>query len=108
MEASNMAIKLNEQSFSKEVLESNIPVLVAFWAPWCGPCQSMGPLVEEIGTELYNKVKVCELNVDDNPSIAADYDVMSIPMFAYFKNGKLVDKVIGAVSKDTLLHLVEQ
>lgn len=102
-----MAIQVNEQSFSKEVLESTVPVLVDFWAPWCGPCQSMGPIVDDIANELEGSVKVCKVNVDDNPSLAANYDVMSIPLFAVFKDGKLSDQQIGAVSKESLLHLLK-
>ncbi len=89
-------------NFQKEVLESDMPVLLDFYADWCGPCKMMGPVVEELAKEYDSKIKVGKINVDDNPEIAQKYRVMSIPMFGFFKNGQLEDSVIGAVPKANL------
>ena len=101
-----MALAITEQNFKTEVLESSIPVLVDFWASWCGPCQMMGPVVDQLSNELEGKVKVCKVNVDENPNLAQKYDVMSIPNFILFKNGAVAGQQIGGVPKETLLNLV--
>lgn len=89
-------------SFEKEVLQSNIPVLVDFWAPWCGPCRMVAPVVEELAKDYQGKLKVVKLNTDENQNTAIKYGVRSIPTLGIFKNGKLVDSVIGAVPKQYL------
>ena len=94
-----MEIKVTDANFKQEVLESDIPVLVDFWAEWCGPCHMVAPTVEEIAKEYKGKLKVCKLNVDEAPTVSSKYDVMSIPTLAIFKDGNIADKVIGAVSK---------
>lgn len=101
-----MSVELNESNFSQEVLESSIPVLVDFWATWCGPCKMMGPVLEEIAGELNGKVKVCKVNVDDNPELAEKYNIMSIPNFILFKDGKLAGQQIGAVPKEALVKML--
>ncbi|MCH5294910.1 MAG: thioredoxin [Treponema sp.] len=101
-----MAVQVNGENFKSEVLESTIPVLVDFWAPWCGPCQMTGPIVEELSAELEGKVKVCKVNVDDNSELAEQYEVMSIPNFVLFKDGKVAGQTVGAVGKSGLLSLV--
>ncbi len=102
-------IVLNEKNFEKEVLKSEVPVLVDFWAPWCGPCQMMGPIVEEIAKEMEGKpVKVAKLNVDEVAALAEKYNVMSIPTFKIFKNGEIVDEFIGAQSKEEIIKKIEQ
>ena len=101
-----MAIELTKDNFKAEVLDSTIPVLVDFWAPWCGPCKMMGPVVEELSTELAGKVKVCKVNVDDNEDLAGNYDVMSIPSFFVFKNGEVAASATGATSKENLISLI--
>lgn len=98
-----MALQVTEATFEAEVLKSEVPVLVDFWATWCGPCQSMSSVVEEVSEETKGKAKVCKVNVDDNPALAQQYGIMSIPNFIFFKNGEPVDQVIGAVPKDELL-----
>ena len=101
-----MSMELNESNFGQEVLESSVPVLVDFWATWCGPCKMMGPVLEEIASEMDSKVKVCKVNVDDNPALAEKYGIMSIPNFILFKDGKLAGQQIGAVPKDTLVKML--
>ncbi len=97
-----MGIDINDGNFNKEVLEENIPVLVDFWAVWCGPCLRLAPVIEQIAREYKGKLKVCKLNVDESPKTASKYDVMSIPTLAIFKSGKVVDTVVGALPKTEL------
>ncbi|MBP5358332.1 MAG: thioredoxin [Treponema sp.] len=100
------AVSVTDETFEQEVLKSELPVVVDFWASWCGPCQMMGPVVEELSDELEGKVKFCKVNVDDNPELAQNYDVMSIPNFKLFKNGEMAGEQVGAVGKDGLLSLI--
>ncbi len=100
------AVNVTKENFEEEVLKSELPVVVDFWATWCGPCQIMGPIVEELSEELEGKVKFCKVNVDENSELAESYDVMSIPNFKLFKKGELAGERVGAVGKDGLLSLV--
>jgi len=97
-----MVIDITDQNFEQEVIKSTLPVLVDLWAPWCGPCRMVAPIVEQLADEYNGKVKFCRLNVDDNPQTAAKYGVMSIPTLIFFKGGAAADTVIGAVPKQTL------
>ena len=100
-----MEIKLSSENFEKEVLKSEKPVLVDFYADWCGPCNAMAPVIEELATELDGKAKVGKINVDDNPDIAVEYNVMSIPTLIIFKNGKEEKRLVGLRDKEELLRL---
>ncbi len=93
---------LNDSNFEKEVLESKIPVLVDFWASWCGPCQMMSPIISELAEEYNGKTKVAKLNVEENPTTATQYGIMSIPNIKIFKDGKVVDEFIGVQSKEAI------
>lgn len=100
-----MKIKLNSENFEKEVLKSEKPVLVDFYADWCGPCNAMAPVIEELATELDGKAKVGKINVDENSDIAVEYNVMSIPTLIIFKNGKEEKRLVGLRDKEELLNL---
>jgi thioredoxin 1 len=95
-------IELTDDNFEAEVLESDKPVLVDFWAAWCGPCKMVSPTVEEISKEYEGKLKVGKLNVDDNSKTASQYGIMSIPSLLFFKAGQVVDQIVGAVPKQQL------
>ena len=97
-----MEILLTDQNFKEEILNSEVPALVDFWAPWCGPCKMVSPAVEEIANQYDGKIKVGKLNVDDAPMTASQYSVMSIPTLMIFKGGEVVDKIIGAVPKEQI------
>lgn len=101
-----MVIELNENNFENEVLKSDKPVLVDFWASWCGPCRMMGPVVEEISNENTD-IKVCKVNVDENDKLAAKFGIMSIPCFISFKNGNVFKQTVGACPKEDLLNIVK-
>jgi len=91
-----------DTNFEQEVLKSNIPVLVDFWAPWCGPCRMVSPMVDELAEELTGKLKVVKVNTDENQEVAIKYGIRSIPTLGIFKNGDIVDGVVGAVPKQTI------
>lgn len=97
-----------DENFQEEVLKADKPVFVDFWAPWCGPCKVVGPLIEELAKEYEGKLVVGKLNVDDNTQIASEYGVMSIPTLMIFKGGQPVKTMVGAQSKDTMKRAIEE
>ena len=103
-----MEIKLTAQNFDAEVTNSNVPVLVDFWAPWCGPCQMLGPIIEEVAGEYQGKAKVCKVNVDEEGELAAQNAIVSIPTVIIFNNGKAVERVVGAHSFDDYADLLDK
>ncbi|VEP17620.1 thioredoxin 1 [Hyella patelloides LEGE 07179] len=102
------ASPVTDTSFKDDVLESEVPVLVDFWAPWCGPCRMVAPVVEEIAEQYEGQIKVVKLNTDENPQVASQYGIRSIPTLMIFKGGQRVDMVVGAVPKTTLANTLEK
>lgn len=97
-----MAIEFTDKNFKEEVLQSDKVILVDFWAPWCGPCQMMGPIIDELATEMGEGFKIGKLNVDENSQSASDYGIMSIPAIKVFKNGQIVKEFTGVQNKESL------
>ena len=100
-----MEHEFTDQNFQNEVLKSDVPVLVDFWAPWCGPCRTMAPVIEELANEIgEDKLKIGKCNVDENSAVAGQYNVMSIPTLIIFKGGKPVDQMVGAIPRVKILE----
>jgi len=102
-----MALDVTDSNFDEVVLKSEVPVIVDFWAVWCGPCRMVGPIVEDIGNEYAGKAKVVKLDVDNNNASAAKYGIRNIPTILFFKNGQVVDKQVGVVPKQVLVNKLE-
>ena len=103
-----MEIELYKETFEQEVLQSDIPVLVDFWATWCGPCKMIAPIVKEIADEYDGKILVGKVNVDEEPDLTMQYNVSSIPTLMVFKNGQLVNKAVGYREKDEILKMIKK
>jgi len=101
-----MSVEVSTANFEEEVLKSPVPVIVDFWATWCGPCRMMAPVLEEIASEVGSKAKVCKVNVDDNQELAEKYNIMSIPNFIVFKDGQVAGQQVGAAPKESILKLL--
>lgn len=93
---------VNDQTFMEEVMQAGLPVLVDFYADWCGPCRMVGPVVERLSAEYEGKIKFCKVNVDECPAVSQAFKIMSIPMLAFIKDGKMVDQIVGAVPRNTI------
>ncbi|NQT32855.1 MAG: thioredoxin [Candidatus Omnitrophica bacterium] len=100
-------VAVNDANFQKEVLESDVPVLVDFWAEWCGPCRMIAPVIGEIAGEYNGKVKVCKMNVEEGQQIASNYGIMNIPTLILFKNGEVVDKIVGIIPKNDIAAKID-
>ena len=102
-----MEIKFTDQNFEEEVEKSKLPVLVDFWAIWCGPCQMMGPIIEELAEKFEGKMKIGKLNVDENSETAKKYEVLGIPSLKFFKNGEIIDEITGLQPKEVIVEKIE-
>ena len=100
--------QVTDESFDREVLKAELPVLIDFWAPWCGPCKAIAPVVDELAKEYAGKLKVVKMNVDDNPQTPSKYGVRGIPNLILFKGGQVKDQIVGAVPKAQLVKAVTQ
>lgn len=103
-----MAEQVTDATFQAEVKDSPIPVLVDFWAPWCGPCRAMSPVLDELSQEYAGKVKICKMNVDENPATPQQFGVRAIPTMVLIKNGNTIEQITGAVPKDNLKRLLDE
>lgn len=103
-----MAIQITDGEFGTKVLESELPVLVDFWAPWCGPCRMLGPVIDELSKDFDGKAHVYKVNVDENPESARKYGIRSIPALKIFKGGEVVDNMIGALPKEAIVEKLNQ
>jgi thioredoxin 1 len=101
-------VHVTDQNFEKEVLQSDIPVLVDFWAAWCGPCRAIAPVIEELAEEYAGKLKVAKMNVDENPITPGKFGIRAIPTLIFFKNGQAVDMITGAVAKSTIENVIKR
>lgn len=103
-----MAIHLTDADFESVVLKSDIPVVVDFWAEWCGPCKMIGPIIDELSVEMEGKVKMVKIDVDNNTESPVNYGIRNIPTLLFFKNGEVVDKQVGAIAKNALIEKINK
>lgn len=103
-----MAIQVTDSNFEEEVLKCDLPVLVDFWAPWCGPCRAMGPVIDELAQEYAGQLKIAKMNVDENPANPSKYGIRAIPTLILFKGGEVLEQVTGAVPKSSIKDMITQ
>lgn len=108
MASESTLLYVSDKSFAAEVLQSDLPVLVDFWATWCGPCKSIGPVIDELSKEYAGRIKMTKLNVDENPATPSQYSVRGIPTLILFKGGKVLEQIVGAVPKTRLVAMLEK
>lgn len=106
--AGDNLIHVGDGDFEDQVLQSSVPVLVDFWAPWCGPCKAIGPVIEELAGEFEGKAVISKMNVDDNPATPGKYGIRAIPTLILFKNGEIADQVTGAVGKTQIVEMLNK
>lgn len=106
--ASNNVIQVSDKEFESKVLKGNLPCLIDFWAPWCGPCKAIGPMIDELADEYAGKLQIAKMNVDDNPETPGKYGIRAIPTLILFKGGEKVDQITGAVGKPQLTELIKK
>ena len=104
---SDLVLNVTEKNFKTEVLESNVPVILDFWAEWCGPCLALGPTLEEVAKERLGKIRICKINVEEEPNLAAQFNIRNIPFLAFIKNGQKVGELVGNQAKATILKAVD-
>ncbi len=107
MATSKNVVQLQDETFEQEVLKSDVPVLVDFWAPWCGPCRAIAPTLEEVADAYAGRVKVGKMNVDEHTRVASQYQITAIPTLLLFKNGQVVQQIVGAVAKSRIVQAIE-
>lgn len=106
--ADDKVLHVTDADFAQQILKSDIPALVDFWAPWCGPCKAIGPMINELAGEYAGKVKIVKMNVDENPETPGKYGIRAIPTLIFFKNGEVADQITGAVGKTQLMAMLDK